>query len=855
MARSVSAEFKALWQKKSGVIERRRLRVYRRYHNGSAFVNEATPTDFYEDDFVSIGDVPWTVDPQFQNVYLAPVVTFHFNNERNQWRQATVPPSFFAADNAATGGYRLYKTIIEAQTAYKLRNGTLEWVTVFTGYVLGPKLGSRPGTAAIRAISKAALLLEKSDAAQVSETFTLENCIPAVGDAANKDFESTSKGVDHLTDFQVGGVSQSFGADAVVSNTNRIQDPNNTGRAAIKTNAAPASLATVKCSGRKWYQNQSIETIIGLLCDEAGVAAAQRSIEPVILPAAAGFKQIDSQAEWQAGSATDDVDLAGIAGSCQPFKLIDNFADGDYSASPVWTVKNQTGPAYATAVAGTPAGYLELFSGSNILSWIALQTPYTRSTGLVGRFKVNPYSYSGPGSSSGGTGAVVMFFQTQDVGSSGGQPLIKGYGLRFNLDQGGGNSQNQVELMRYDNEFVSGGTVLASLGTFVVGDAVWEITRDGSGNFVVYKDGTQLGTATDNTYTVNAQFALAAQTINSSAAIGLRVTEIRHAASLNPAYESQEFDLLAAPSFWGALDATQTLNGWTITLATNVATTSGGAYDGYVNVNGSSVPTSSLKRYVKIRATFSASGSARASLPELQKLRLNFSTTNLFLALAKHAGLTGLAAIEKYATATDYETGDDPDGKRFFRAKDTSGAPVVTLTQENGIIEIVDWDDGADRVANVGRVRSGPNGEYLEEYDGASAGEASPTSEEEYGRTSPSAVELDLTDLLLANDVNIAAARAQLEYERGYRKKIRIRARIWVVPWLEAGDKARLTLVDDPLHIHVVAGDPLPRAGSARLSLDGTPGAAFAVNLDMKTLEYKPNYDTNIAEALFEEVL
>src|SRR5207247_627970 len=138
--------------------------------------------------------------------------------------------------------------------------------------------------------------------------------------------------------------------------------------------------------------------------------------------------------------------------------------------------------------------------------------------------------------------------------------------------------------------------------------------------------GVSVGTAIDNTYAASTQFALGAVAFGPSSGVTYRVDDIRHADAFVDDYDSEELDLLAAPAGWGTLAILAKLNGWTISLFTNVASIAGGPYDGWVAVDGSSVPQSALKRYAKLRARFTGVGAARVSLPELQRLRLNFTT-------------------------------------------------------------------------------------------------------------------------------------------------------------------------------------------------------------------------------------
>jgi hypothetical protein len=819
---SVSAEFKALWRQKEGVRISKRILVWRRYWNGAAFVNEANPKILTEADVASFGVIPHEVDSPLRNIYRTEMVTITVYNEQNQWIASPATPSFFAADSVSGDlGYRFHKTLMQIQTGYELSNGTTEWVPRFTGWCLSrPSMGG--GVAEIQLASKSAYLLEKSDAAEVSQAVgPLENCNPATGDGSNKSFASTSSGVDYLNDIQVNGTSlnaDEYSAD----NFNQVPVPGNAGAVTLTLAAAPTAGYTVKCSGLKWLQNKTIEYLLAAIFTAAGISASEYQIDPVTVPGdAAASHTLDSEADFETYNTAVNATTAQTPGSLKrKWFLIDDFSDLEFTSNPVWTLINSAGTSVSAASGN-------LVTGGNVSpghGQPCLSTPFAKNTG-VWRWNL-------------GNG-TLYFLMNSNATDGFGNPSGGGY----SIDRP---TSDTIRLWRARE------AVLLTVSGVTAGTREVQVSRTQDGVFTLYIDGINKGTVTDTTYTdascilVNG-FSMTLGGIYWSG----DTTAIGSAPSSATTVVTYIIDLLSVPTALGLLDRSQALNGGSVTYKTACAADSGGSpgtFDALTEIDGNGQMLSTPKQWLKLEITITPNG---YDTPEVQRLVINFTVSQLTVSLAVHSGLTGQAATEQYVGFVDYETGDDAYGHRFVRSKDTSADPAVVLDQESGVVVILGADTGEDGICNVGRARQGG---FVSTYRGSDAGEAAPTSEQEYGPCLPQSGEIALPEIMLANSVNITAARARLAYQRGYRAKPPIRAIIWDVPWLETGDVVTFSLYDHPKLRQIIAFDPLNRAGSSFFSI-GEAQNVIARDLRMKVLELKPDLDTNQAEVLLETIL
>jgi hypothetical protein len=314
------------------------------------------------------------------------------------------------------------------------------------------------------------------------------------------------------------------------------------------------------------------------------------------------------------------------------------------------------------------------------------------------------------------------------------------------------------------------------------------------------------------------------------------------------------FDLLATPIEMGKLIASEELNGGSATYKTTGAPDlagSPGPWDALVEIAADGQMMHYAQQWLKIQITITAAGSGYTG-PVLDKIVANFSTTNVAVTVANFLGKTCWDMIQRYAQVTGYETGFDEDGVMYFRPKAVGAASILSMDQHTWLSKCLEWRAGVDRIVNVGVCTY--NG-FVNIYDAVDAGETSPTSEEIYGRLSPNGTPFndggeDFSDVMIANDINLGAARARVVYDERYLPKKRGVFSGKFCPWLQLSDVLSVTFLDDPKYRENYAGDPLQFPGTA-----GPNPQVLALDLPMKIIGITKRPDEAMADYTFEEVL
>ncbi len=800
-----------------------KIELKRRYWNGSAYALEASAqTLLPKRDIVKVSAITQRFD-QTQNKVSLSNVSVSLANKDWKWLPTNTTTSKWAPDATATSGYDPVQSQFTIYYGLRLADETTEYISMFVGLVDDdPKFDSDSGVAVFNLIGKAEALLRATDAQNVCTTLTDQATDPATGDASRLSFSTDKMSLWQADNIRSNAVAKTQGTHYTLDNLN---DAEVEATIEFTTGNAPGAGHAVLYDGKQWYRDKSISELVGLICTAAGIGSSDREIEEPIFPGIDQNTSLDTEAHWAAGSGTNQ-ESSSLSGTLRrKWFLIDDFTDGDYTASPAWTRRDNSG---GLGVASINSGKFRISVGDTDLLGggvgLDYDTPFAESAFGTWEFKFRSNC-----TANGDIANARVFFIRNGIGLT-----ADGYCICIDWNT------NKWTLQKRS---AGSDTVLLDMGAPDTSEHTWRITRTTDGVFTVYKDTVSQGTATDITISDCVSFGYGAAIQNSIDTARTNVTDLDDiyfsnsvdgsgaVSSSEMEWTSAEIDLLATPSDWLPLVPVVTLNGGTVTYKTRTAASSGGVYEAAVAVDAGLIPQSTKQRYFKlVLSSVKASGAYNA--PEFDKVTINWRGTSLFIASADFTGMTGIDAVNELAKMGGMEYGTKGDGVFYFRNRTVAGASVLTLNHKNAIIKIDDFSLGYKDVRPIAQVRygkSGDDGYYFSEYKASDAGEASPTTAQRFG---DKAVKLDLTRFAFSNNASVADAIAQKLYTEHYRPKRRARARCRIIPHLDISDIITLSFHDSPLIETVIFGDQFQTAFPAM----GVPMNTLARDISMKVV-------------------
>lgn len=670
---TTSAEFTAIMKDAVGAkFSRRRIRYKRRYWNGSAFVYEAAFRELHEDDVVSVSPVSWRLDVRQQNKILASNVTLRLRNQDWRWLLENITVGEFRPDAVAAIGYDDFKMEVKLDYGYLLADGTVEYVTIFSGFATDFLFDSDALEAEIQ-VEGREHLLEHANAQEVHVSFANEPAVPATGNGTNARFK-TKLSVWEVSKVRVAGVDKVQGVDYKLENVNQGDAE---AEIVFETAAIPTAGQAVDWTGSQWKRNKKVSELVADLCDEAGIGAGERVIIEPTFPGATQFVEYGSQAQWDAAAKTG-TNSVFKPGFLQLGKNLDNagFETGAFA------------PAWGTSV--TSGGSADIIGPGSFEG-----TKHAR----LGVGESGPATFSGK--------AAVMLTSSPTPPTS-----FPPFGAIF---------KELADATDWSEE-----TIVHTGGTRYLHFAVYDNTDHGLRAVITHQ--TALVAPQTITFRYKAESPF---TIFPSYVFLVDDVRARVIAATGEAVTA-EIDLLVTPEAFLPLVHSTNLNGGTVAFETQTAAISGGPYSAFVATDGALVPQSPVNRFIKVKVKYTDNG-ALTDGPDTDFLRVRFLSSNLLIGHADFKGKTVLAAIQRLAEIANAEFGFRGSGNFFFRPKAVSPVAALSLDQGNFISKVRSLRRGYDFVQNLVTIAYGP---YYHEESVATQSPplAEPNTEQRFGR-------------------------------------------------------------------------------------------------------------------------
>lgn len=173
--------------------------------------------------------------------------------------------------------------------------------------------------------------------------------------------------------------------------------------------------------------------------------------------------------------------------------------------------------------------------------------------------------------------------------------------------------------------------------------------------------------------------------------------------------------------------------------------------------------------------------------PMLNSNLITLRTKSITLLFANVGGRSVLSVIKELAELAAFEFGFTGEGKFFFRSRQPSGSPVLTLDDSN-VLSVEDLRPGWDRVYNL---VSATFGSYTATISPETEGEANPHSIDRYGARR---LQVGGGSLAFQTDADLATVLARRYYSAYKLPKRCVSLTARFMPELELGDKVLYTL-------------------------------------------------------------
>lgn len=806
--KTVSQKFKEALAAPSTEIVRE---VYfkRRYWVDSTkiYVWETNWTRVPEYEVVNLAAITGKLDTDKLNEFRVSNLNLVLKDDDHRWKSDNRSGRFAQDAGSPVHGYEPFWTKFQIRLGFRLSDGTVESVTVFTGLAVEFTSDTLNDQIQIT-IHGLETLLQNADAENVSNTVIEESL--GTGNGVTTAFATLNPGVGLIDEVSLNGITQSPGKDYDVSNLNAP-----TSGATITFGVPPASGIVVRATYRIWKQNQFVENLVKDLLTEAGIPIASQNVDTVIFPNIPTLNfTIDTQGQWAAGLKS------GVTTDQSPGDLIPDFLNlvDDFNG-PVLTGWSITDPGGATLVAGRVR--------------LAPTSP------LGGTFTFNAMSRVNP------TAGVVGVWESK-FKLNAAIPFQNNNRIDFQIS-----SDHTVRLFDRGGNFgdiniTQGNIVIATAFNFNYGQTehVLRIERYANGLVKVFFDGGFAVSAVTSPPAFGVSVYGYVVTAESTAwTVDFDDMKIPRN-PLNASYESQVFDTVSVIQ-WGQVSVSQDLNGGQVTYSTAVGN-DGLSFDPYVPLGANNQVLSALKRFIKIKAEFPFLATLENGFPLVHSIVIPFKANATLVTLANFTDKTVFDAIKALGQMSNYEWGFKEDETFYFRSRVVDTGIDEVLSYDKNILDITQFQNGYDRIFSEVKAEYGAFSTTVKD-DGKNP--LTPGS-----RFAKRRLSISGGDILIKEDVDIATGTAIAFFNYYGKQRRRFKVKTKVIPWLDVSDTVRVDFFDNESPKKWHHGDTNVYLGQTDIHHWGGSDQ-MANELVCKVLGFRHEYENKVSEFELEEVV
>jgi len=726
-------------------IYKKTVYLYKRFWNGGAYVYDA-PIDI-TDEVKEYGDLLWKLDNEGFNVWNLSNTTLVLRNDRNQWLEGNTKGFF-------TANYLINQSKIKIKVGAELADGSIEDLYAFSGYISDSPNYDTENKKAIITLISAMSALNKTSALDLTNTYTEE----VIGRFTGITFETKNKGVAEIVkvekkDYYSGSIYYTLIPEREYSFSNLNKKEL---RATITLVRELQGTEYVRATYKCWYYDKFIEEIIEEFITNIGIT--DYSISQILFNLAVKIYNDQKTTYFLKTGEKSNVDIYSTDGQIRlGLPVFDDFSDGDITTNPTWTE------------VGASSFFDSIYDRKYRFRGDATEI-YTSDNNTTGTWEI---VYS----ADGGIYFTYQFIVKDNWYNS-------GQGYKLTIDQ----NSDEITLWKDASSIIGRKT---SAGITGYDMHLIRITRDASGNFIVYLDDISIITGTENTYNTNYFYRLICN--GSTIENFFNINYMGYSDSVIPAgqyvatgnFISEVFDCSENVTSYDQLfyDNSTPAN-TSITVETYSSDTSdfstGNDAAGWVAVSDYLVPQSALKRYIKFRFTLATTDSA--ATPLISNIVFYYSSKQVKLEIASLSG-SYLDMIKEFAKISNYEIAFDTNDKFYFRSRTSIAGSVLDIKGDDNLKELTNYSQGIERVYNIVTASIGNYTETSSAED-----DSVPNSVTKYGKRC-----YDISSSLMITDnmnISLGIAPTILAYTKTPRKRCDIETQF--LPQLELGDKITL---------------------------------------------------------------